>query len=245
MFKKIPRARLYELVAEEVEKAILDGHYEIGSRLPSEQNLADQFEVSRNVVREALKVLQERGLVQVLDGSGAYVAQPNSGATASALGRYIRLIGANSAIDALYETRIALEGFNARLAAQRATAEQIRELEALIEHMRESIELSSEEWTGADLEFHLAMARATNNPFQALLLKPLVEQLREVIAQGFDNPAAAQIGLAAHEKLLECIKTHDPEGAYNTIIAHLIHSERTVKEKLIENKLGNAVKVAA
>jgi GntR family transcriptional repressor for pyruvate dehydrogenase complex len=107
--------------------------------------------------------------------------------------------------------------------------------------MRESIKLSSEEWTGADLEFHLAMARATNNPFQALLLKPLVEQLREVIAQGFDNRAAAQIGLTAHEKLLECIKTHDPEGAYNTIIAHLIHSERTVKEKLIENKLSNAV----
>jgi DNA-binding FadR family transcriptional regulator len=242
MFKKIPRSRLYELIAEEVEKSILEGHYEIGSRLPSEQSLADQFEVSRNVVREALKVLQERGLVKVLDGSGAYVAQPNSGTTASALGRFIRLIGVNSAIDALYETRIALEGLNARLAALRATPEQIKELEALIENMRESNGLSSEEWTHADLEFHLAMARATNNPFQALLLKPLVEQLREVIAEGFAKPGASQTGLAAHEKLLACIKKHDPEGAYKTLVNHLIYSEHTVKEKLIANKTEGADK---
>lgn len=233
MFKKIARSRLYELVAEEVEKAILDGQYEIGSRLPSEQNLADQFEVSRNVVREALKVLQERGLVQVLDGSGAFVAPPSSGTTTSALGRYIRLIGASTAIDALYETRIALEGFNARLAAQRATSDQIAELEALVERMRTSMsDFDNGEWTSADLEFHLALARATNNPFQPLLLKPLVDQLREVIAKGFANPGATQAGLSAHEKLLTCIKNHDPESAYETMVSHLIYSENAVKQSL-------------
>jgi GntR family transcriptional regulator, transcriptional repressor for pyruvate dehydrogenase complex len=234
VFKKLERTRLYEMVAEEIEKAILDGDYEVGSRLPSEQNLADQFEVSRNVVREALKVLQERGLVQVLDGSGAFVAHPNSEQTTIALGRYIRLIGASSAIDALYETRISLEGFNARLAAQRATAEQIKELESYLDLMRANIK-SHETWTEADLDFHVSVARATNNPFQAMLLEPLVEQLREVISEGFAKPGASHDGLTAHEKLMECIKEHDPEGAYQTMVEHLLHSERMVKENL-QNK---------
>ncbi len=242
MFKKIPRARLYEIVAEEIEKAILEGQYEVGARLPSEQSLADQFEVSRNVVREALKVLQERNLIEVLDGSGAYVARPNSTATRNALGRYIRQIGASSAIDALYETRIALEGLNARLAAQRATPAQIAEMAAHLESMQENID-SSERWTEADLEFHLTVARATNNPFQLLLLDPLIGQLREVIADGFERPGATQAGLSAHIRLLECIRNHDPDGAYQTMVDHLIYSEETIKRMIgLNGKTQNGSK---
>ncbi len=233
VFKKIPRTRLYEVVAEEMENAILDGAYEKGSRLPSEQSLANQFEVSRNVVREALKVLQERGLVQVLDGSGAFVAQPNSEQTTNALSRYIRMIGVNSAIDALYETRIAIEGLNARLAAQRATDEQIKELDGIINLMRQNMD-SHQKWTEADLDFHVSVARSTNNPFLALLLEPIVDQLREVISEGFAKPGATHSGLDAHEKLMLCIKAHDPEGAYKTMVEHLLHSEQTVKEKIVE-----------
>jgi GntR family transcriptional repressor for pyruvate dehydrogenase complex len=239
MFKKIPRARLYAIVAEEIEKAILEGQYEVGARLPSEQSMADQFEVSRNVVREALKVLQERNLVEVLDGSGAYVASPNPAAPRNALGRYIRQIGANSAIDALYETRIALEGLNARLAAQRATPDQIDEMAATLERMQNNMD-SSARWTEADLDFHLTVARATNNPFQLLLLDPLIGQMREVIAEGFDQPGATQKGLAAHIHLLECIRSHDPEEAYKTMVDHLLYSQATIKRMLsVSEKSSN------
>jgi GntR family transcriptional repressor for pyruvate dehydrogenase complex len=233
MFNKIPRNRLYETIAEEIEKAIFEGRYETGSRLPPEQSLADQFEVSRNVVREALKVLQERGLVKVLDGSGAYVSPPNSEQTSLALGRYIRLIGVGSSIDALYETRIALEGFNVRLAAERATNEQIIEMEKFIEKMRNNMD-SHEIWTEADLDFHVLVAKATNNPFQVLLLEPLVDQLREVISGGFVKQGATQTGLTAHIALMASIKSHDPEGAYQTMVNHLLDSQRTVKESLIK-----------
>lgn len=235
MFKKIPRTRLYEVVAEEMEKAILDGAYEIGSRLPSEQSLANQFEVSRNVVREALKVLQERGLVQVLDGSGAFVARPNPEQTTNALGRYIRMIGVTSALDALYETRIAIEGMNARLAAERATEEQIQELDDILEVMRQNIG-SHEMWTRADLDFHISIARATNNPFQALLLEPIVDEMREVISEGFVKPGATHSGLESHEKLMKNIKDRNPEEAYRTMTAHLQESIQSVKENIKENQ---------
>jgi len=238
VFKKIPRTRLYETVAEEIENAILDGHYEAGSRLPSEQILADQFEVSRNVVREALKVLQERGLVEVVDGSGSFVSLPNHLASSNALGRYIRMMGVTSAIDALYETRRALEGFNARLAAKRATQDQIQVVEECLKQMQENTE-SGNRWTNADLDFHLAIAKATNNPFQAILLEPLIDQLREVIAEGFGSPGAKGAGLSAHIRLLNCIRSHDAEGAYRAMVEHLDFSEKTIMEAHKENDVSD------
>src|SRR3954447_11094963 len=104
-FNKISRKRLPDMVAGEIEEAIIDGTFAIGTQLPSEQQLATQFGVSRNVVREAFKFLKERGLIEILNGSGAYVSQPSSEATSNALGRYIRLLGAQSSIAALYEAR--------------------------------------------------------------------------------------------------------------------------------------------
>src|SRR5260221_37536 len=104
-FKRVAQIRLPELVASQIEEAIINGTFGIGTQLPSEQQLAEDFGVSRNVVREAFKFLKERGLIDILNGSGAYVCQPSSEATSNALGRYIRLIGAHSAIDSLYEAR--------------------------------------------------------------------------------------------------------------------------------------------
>src|SRR5690349_10707602 len=114
-FKKIERRPLSERVASEIEESIITGTFRVGSQLPSEQRLADQFGVSRNVVREAFKVLRERGLIEIQNGSGAYVRRPDSGITSDALGRYIRLMGAETSIEALYETRRILEGATARL----------------------------------------------------------------------------------------------------------------------------------
>src|SRR5436190_7356616 len=113
-FEKVERKRLPEQVAGEIEEAIIGGTFGVGSQLPSEQNLADQFGVSRNVVREAFKFLKERGLIEIHNGSGAYVCQPSGEATSNALGRYIRLLGAESSISALYEARRTLESANAR-----------------------------------------------------------------------------------------------------------------------------------
>lgn len=225
MFEQIQKQPLSEIIAEKVEESILSGVFKIGSRLPSEQSLANQFGVSRNVVREAFKILQERGLIEIQDGSGAFVIPPNTEFTSNAFGRYIRLIGADSAVGALYETRMILEGQNARLAAVRATAEDIAELELHLDQMHANVE-SGGRWTEADLDFHISVAKATHNPFLVLLLQPLVAQLREVIWDGFLTPGATAIGLAAHEKLFQSIKNKDADGAYQAMIDHLDHSEK-------------------
>lgn len=238
MFDRIQKQPLSEIIAGKVEESILSGSFPIGSRLPSELSLANQFGVSRNVIREAFKILQERGLIESQDGSGAYVSQPNAKFTNNAFGRYIKLIGADSAIESLYETRIILEGQNARLAAVRALPDDIEELAVHLEHMHENVE-SGGPWTEADLDFHISLAKATHNPFQVLLLEPLVAQLREVIWKGFMTPGATTEGLAAHVRLFNAIKNRNEEGAYQAMIEHLGHSAK-ISLKWLENQKSQA-----
>ena len=69
-FEKVAKPRLSQLVANQLEEAIISGAFDIGARLPSEQTLANQFGISRNVVREAFKILQERALIEIVSGSG-------------------------------------------------------------------------------------------------------------------------------------------------------------------------------
>ena len=228
-FDKIERKRLPELVANAIEEAVIAGEYIAGSQLPSEQTLANQFGVSRNVVREAFKFLKERGLITIMNGSGAYVRQPSSEPTSDALGRYIRLLGHDS-IEALYEVRRLLEGANARLAAQRADAQDLQTLADCLQRMKEHAG-SIERWSEADLDFHRAIAKATHNPFLAVLLEPLVDQLRGVIAEGYLVPGAVERGLQAHIKLFEYLKAKDAEGAYQAILEHLSDSESRVEKK--------------
>jgi DNA-binding FadR family transcriptional regulator len=227
-FSKVERRRLPEIVAEQIEEAIINGSFVVGSQLPSEQVLADQFGVSRNVVREAFKFLKERGLIEIRNGSGAYVTQPSHAATSDALGRYIRMIGAGEAIADLYEARRILEGWNARLAAQRADARDLDLLRGCLQRMEEHAG-SIEKWSEADLDFHLAIAKATHNPFLNLLLEPLVDQLRGVIAEGFLVPGAVERGLTAHRNLLHFIESGDADSAHQAIIEHLNDSMSRVQ----------------
>ncbi len=226
-FQRVERRRLSETVAGQLEEAILSGDFPTGERLPAEQALADQFGVSRNVVREAFKMLQERGLIEVVNGQGAYVAQPNTAATSNALARYLRLLGAGSAVKALYEVRKIIEGSNARLAAERADAGDLARLAECLQQMESHVG-SIERWSAADLDFHRAVAQAAHNPFLSALLQPLMDQLRGMIAEGYLVPGAVQTGLEAHRRLYRSIAEHDPEAALAAMLEHLEDSERRV-----------------
>jgi len=227
VFTRMPRERLSERVAAELEDALLTSTFKVGETLPSEQRLADQFGVSRNVIREAFKILQERRLIQIVNGSGAIVCSPDSSATSNALGRYFRQLGADAAIDALYEARRILEGNNARLAATRATENDLQDLARYLEMMRLASN-NIDAWSEADLNFHLTIAKATQNPFLTVLLEPLIDQLRSVIVEGFAVPGAVARGFEAHTHIYQRIASRDEDGAYLAITEHLLDSESRV-----------------
>ncbi len=95
---------------------------------------------------------------------------------------------------------------------------------------------SIEKWSAADLDFHLSIASASHNPFLTVLLEPLVDQMRGVIAEGYLIPGAVERGFQAHLKLYNRIKVQDVDGAYEAIMEHLRDSEARVKSVGESNK---------
>ena len=131
----VTKANLSSQIANQLEELILSQELKAGERLPGEIELAEQFGTSRNILREALTSLKERGLVTVRNGSGVYVAQPD----ARILGNVVnRLVAVGSAsIQEVYELRVALEVQSSGLAAVNATDEDLQSLDELIRLMEQ------------------------------------------------------------------------------------------------------------
>jgi GntR family transcriptional repressor for pyruvate dehydrogenase complex len=230
----IHRRRLYQQVAEDVERLILDGTYQPGSRLPSEQELADAYGVSRNVVREALKSLKELGLVSIRTGSGTFVKQPSTQPVSEALNRFLRHRPAGLSIEQLYDVRRMIEPECARLAASRATEAEIQAIEAALGRMEEHRDDPSVT-TQADLEFHLAIATATHNPLIGSILNPVIDPLHKLISASHAYPRRITVGLEGHRRVAEAIRARDPESAYQAMLDHL---ESGIRRYAGDNGLG-------
>jgi DNA-binding FadR family transcriptional regulator len=226
---KIDRRRLYQQIADDIEKHILNGSYSPGTKLPGEHVLAEQYGVSRNVIRETLKRLKERGLVVIRTGSGTYVSSPSTKPVSDALQRLLLHASNDVPLSHFYEIRRMLEPQTAYLAAERASNTDLKAIEDAFNYM----ELSRNDlhsWTQADLDFHLAVASATHNPLITSILDPLTEPLRRVISAGHYDPTGTEAGLEAHKKILDAIRKPEPEAAYQSMLSHLIDSERRLSK---------------
>lgn len=221
----IDRRRLYQQIADDLEKQIIDGVLMPGSRLAGEHEMAEQYGVSRNVVREALKRLKERGLVEIRTGSGTYISQPSTEPVANALHRLLMRTANGLAISHFYEIRRMLEPESARLAAERATPADLAAIQTALEAMEKHRE-DSRVWSDADLKFHVAVASATHNPLITSVLEPLTDPLRRVIAAGHMDPHGVEAGLQAHWRIFEALSQHDADEAYQAMLDHLSDSEQ-------------------
>ena len=226
--KRVTRKRLYQQVADDIEALILNGSFASGSKLPSEADLAAEYGVSRNVIRESFKRLAERGLVVIKTGSGSYVSQPTTKSVSEALHRLLVYTSNDVSIAHFYEIRRMIEPAVARLAAERAGEADIDCIQDAYEKMKTNRSNGSA-WTAADLQFHLAVAGATQNPLIQSILNPLNEPLLKVIEAGLSEPSGVEAGLSAHRDLLQAIKEHDPERAEQVMLDHLNDSEQRVE----------------
>jgi GntR family transcriptional repressor for pyruvate dehydrogenase complex len=220
MYKTIQPGRLYEQIVQQIEQRILAGKLKVGDQLPAERDLAEQFGVSRTAVREAVKALSEKGLVKIQPGRGTFIADRTSRAVRHSLGLMVKIGRAEGSRD-LVEVREILEPEIAAHAAARASAENIMALCEAVAAMDRALE-DAETFIEADLDFHLALAEATQNTLVPLLLDSIIELLREDRTRVFlhANGAAAR-GQSHHRKILEAVTRHDPEGARQAMREHL------------------------
>jgi GntR family transcriptional repressor for pyruvate dehydrogenase complex len=226
-FPELTRERsLADKVADAILERIVSNALRPGEPLPSERHLAEQFNVSRTVVREAVRTLSGKGILDVQSGRNIRVAAVSAATVRESMDLFLR--SGRLGYDKLSEVRGSLETEIAGLAAMRATPAQIAELERLAARMEE-IAADVEQAAHADVAFHRAIAASTENELYVLLLDSiggaLVEIRREVLAAPLTRPHG-NAALRAHRRILACIAAHDRQGARRAMREHLAEVDR-------------------
>lgn len=217
----ISRASLPAQVAERIQRLVESDALKTGDKLPAERDLAERLGVSRPVIREALQMLSERGLVKIKPGCGTYVQEPSATDAAEYLELYFKLRHCPGSLRDFFEMRELLEVATAGLAAERATEADLRTLEKSLRAMR-GHDGSMHDYVSADLAFHLALAQAAHNDYLLMLLSPLANIWAEVISLSTQTPDAIQTGIAFHEELYTLILQRDAVGAREAMHRHML-----------------------
>lgn len=197
-----------------------------GSRLPKEVELADRLQVSRIVIREAMKILEDRGVVDVRAGRGTLTVAPSPDRVKTSLLQLFRdqPMPTIQDLEQMLELRQVLEETTASLAAVRATAEDLREIELALEEMRND-GAALEQTVSADLRFHRSIMRAAHNTFIEMVLDPLME----VFLQQIKVTDIFNTGWEAHRHIFREIQAHNPVGARQAV-------RRLMKMTLVDSR---------
>jgi len=219
MYTPIQSERLYEQIVQQIEQRIVSGELKVSDQLPSERELAEQFGVSRTAVREAIKTLHEKGLVEILVGRGTFIANGTPDVVRHTLNLLMKVDSTKGFLN-LVELREIMEPEIAALAATRITDEYISAMQEAMDKMEAAMD-NVEEFVEADLDFHLALAEATQNPIIPALLDPIIELMREQRILITIIKGVAQHGQYNHKIIIDAVKRGDPDAAREAMRHHL------------------------
>ena len=219
MYKLVRTSRLYEQIVQQIEESIVKGDLKPGDQLPAERDLAQRFGVSRTAVREAVKALREKGLVEAYSGKGTFITDGTTQAVRQSLDLMVK-IGQTEGTNHLAELRAILEPEIAALAAARIQDPELVTMREAVSIMDASGK-DPEAYIEADLDFHLALAEAAANPLILSLLDSIVGLLREQRLKIFRVPGGPERGQIHHKRILEAVERRDIQKAREEMRAHL------------------------
>ena len=229
LFSRVSVGRISEIIVEQIRLLMRQGQLKPGDRLPPERDLCERFGVSRVTVREALRMLESAGLVEIRVGArgGAFVTAPSSNRVGEGLADLLTL-SVISAAD-VTEVRLILEVGIVPLVCERATEDDLAKLEKICE--RSEAALRDGDYTmDISLEFHAAVAQATHNP--ALVM--LVESFRGPILMSLEEarevaPEMGGLGTKEHERFVEAVRRRDADDAARIMREHLARTAGRVR----------------
>ena len=211
-FVKLAHKRSFEAVIEQIRAQINAGHLREGDRLPTERDLAEQLGVSRNTVREAIRSLENSGMLRLKKGpgGGAFIHSGSGDAVTKALSDLYRLGSVQPS--SLTEARLILGPAVARLACERWDAQDMQALEDNVRKSREANERNDHLLRAqANLEFHKLLAQASKNPILVVMTNALVEMVREFLQVLGAMPN--DYVLASRERMLDHLRRRDTAAA--------------------------------
>ncbi|NLP43567.1 MAG: FadR family transcriptional regulator [Peptococcaceae bacterium] len=227
--KPIKSRKTKEIILEQIKNFIIEGHLNIGDKLPTEMELAEKFQVSRTSVREALSALSLTGILEIRQGEGIFIKKSPSNAIIEPLS-FIMLLEKDK-IQNILEVRKALEIETAALAAQRRGEQDLEHLRSLIEAMKKDLPQAKNS-EKIDLEFHLALAKACKNP----LMDRLMNTVQGIISENLHvtrtlwlNTGSTQRLYEEHQEIYLAVADQDTNRARRVMYEHLSKVETELK----------------
>lgn len=224
--------RLSEYVMDEIKNFILHNNLQEGSSLPSERDLLTKLQVSRGTLREALRILEISGLVEVKPGKGAFVRELTSDLVVPLP---LWVSRNRDAIYKHFEARLILEPEIAALAARHATEEDIRKMEQNIMFQKSLPESEVVSMIRADIEFHCLLAESGKNE----TIEMLMNSLARISFQGWKAAIRVkgrnETAVQEHAQLVRMLAKGDEEGARSAMREHMLESIRMLKEQGLDS----------
>ena len=227
-FAKIEREEpLSHKVESQIREAIRQKVFLPGDKLPGEFELSDKFGVSRTAVREALRMLSGRGMVDIRKGSGVYVSEMGMSTVVDPFYDLLQIKCGEGALLHILRVRLFMEPENTRLAVQHCSDEDILYLEEKYKQMaaHQDDPLKNIE---NDIKFHRRIAAATNNPLIPIIMEPIFQLLHKFISSTYKQSHAGEMAIKFHHDLVTHFKNRDVEAAAGTMREHLAHAEEHI-----------------
>jgi GntR family transcriptional regulator, transcriptional repressor for pyruvate dehydrogenase complex len=243
MFNSIKdRVPIKQIITSQIEDAILSKKYLPGSKLPTENELCAQFNVSRTSVREALQTLSAHGLITVEKGKGIFVNRINSESVTNPLAKYLKQHLDRHTVTDIVRARQMIEPLIAQNAALNHTDKDIESLENDILQMEKSTK-GFNELVELDMRFHYNLSLATKNQVIPLLLKVIQGLLPGLKSQVYANvDDAKEAAIIWHSKILDAVKQRNAELAYQSMVEHLEKAEEHAEQVLLLKETEDEIK---
>lgn len=232
-------ASLADRVTEQIERLIVERYFGPGSRLPSVRDLAERFGVSRTVIREAVRALAAKGLLEVSHGRSTIVRSPSAASVSRSMTLYLATQQPPIDNGKVLHVRRVLEIEIAGLAAAHRSDDDLAALEELLAAMSTHRD-DPEAFARADVAFHAALARATGNELFSLVLDALADVLLTVRRSVLVQPGVSERGQLYHRAIFERVAARDIDGARQAMRAHLEEAEQTMREAITTRRYADS-----
>lgn len=226
--KPIEKKSVSEEVFDQIKDNIVKQVWLPGDKLPSENQLAEMFRVSRVSIRTAIHKLIALGILEARNGEGTFVRQINTGIYLNSFTQML-VLEPHDIIE-LLEFRKGIERLSCELAAERATEKDIDELEKIIGEMRKSFDNNDvSRYTIEDLNFHMLIAKISKNSVIENVLTILKDHILAHFSE-MNNKLGLELNIENHIKIVEAVKSHDSKAAGAYIEESLNRSMEKVRE---------------
>ncbi len=236
MEQPIERQKVYELVARRLVGLISERGLRPGDSLPTEREFMQAYHVGRSSVREALRMLESKGLIKP-SGNGTFAVAEYGNPLSHSL--HFLLTLEEASLPEIYEVRKILEVEAAGLAASRRTEQDLEQMTTAIDEMTAGLG-AQDRYITADLQFHIAVAVATRNRVALRMMHAIRDLLQRALAQIYHIPGSPERSITQHRAILDAIRTRDVEAARQRMREHLLRVEGDIQSVLTNRQEAEA-----